>query len=50
MKIKIEKLALKDLDEFFEFFGTEKKTYFGLDHHMFGKLIGKPNEKKFLEK
>jgi len=34
----------------FKFFGTEKKTWFGLDHHKFGKLINKPNEKKILKK
>jgi ribosomal protein S18 acetylase RimI-like enzyme len=32
----------------FKYFGTEKKTYFGLDHHVFGKLISKPNERKIL--
>lgn len=34
----------------FKFFGTERQTYFGLDHHLFGKLIAKPNEKKILGK
>jgi ribosomal protein S18 acetylase RimI-like enzyme len=34
----------------FKFFGTEKRTYFGLDHHVFGKLISKPNEREILRR
>lgn len=33
----------------FKYFGTEGKTWFGLKHHSFGKLIAEPDEDKFLK-